>query len=180
MKNNFEKLIKRISPVLKRITYKLNGHFAFFNDEDLFQEALVYLWQVFKDGKINDKTDSYILQGCYFHLKNYIRSINDKVKLISIETFKRNEGEGNQDEFLWLKDQKAEVFFEDLNSRLLCETINNNGLTEKEKEILRFYSQGLTTRDIGKQLGVSHVRVVKLTHRIREKCRKYRDGSQLN
>lgn len=170
---SFAELLKRISPTLKRITYKLNGHFSFFNDEDLFQEALLHLWQDYKCAKLNDKTDSYILQGCYFHLKNYIRCINDKVKLISIETSKRNEEEGNQDEFLWLRDQKADDFFEDLNSRLLCETIQNNGLTEREKEVLRFYSQGLTVRNIGKRLGISHVRVVKLTQRIREKCSKY-------
>lgn len=173
---SFEELVKKISPTLKRITYKLNRHFSFFNDEDLYQEALLRLWQDFQTGRLDDKTDSYILQGCYFSLKNYIRCVNDKAKLISIETFKRNERESNHDEFLWLKDQKAEDFFENLNSRLLCETINNNGLTEKEKEVLRFYSQGLTTRDIGKQLGVSHVRVVKLTRRIREKCHKYRES----
>ena len=176
MDSAFEVLVKRISPTLKRITYKLNGHFFFFNEEDLFQEALLHLWQDFQKGKVQDKTDSYILQGCYFHLKNYIRCAKNKVKLISIETFQHNEEEPNTDEFLWLKDERCENYFEDLDSKLLCETIQNNGLTEKEKEILHFYSQGLTVRDIGKRLGVSHVRVVKLTQRIREKCSKYLKG----
>ena len=81
----FEELVKRLSPTLKRITYRLNGHFTFFNDEDLFQEALVRLWQDFNAGKLDDKTDSYILQGCYFHLKNYIRKCKTRTKLISIE-----------------------------------------------------------------------------------------------
>ncbi|MCX5704439.1 MAG: hypothetical protein NT066_08150 [Candidatus Omnitrophica bacterium] len=82
---SFEILLKRISPTLKRIAYRLNGHFSFFNDEDLYQEALIHLWLDFKEGKLSDKTDSYILQGCYFYLKNYIRKNYDKANLISLE-----------------------------------------------------------------------------------------------
>ena len=78
MNDNFEVLIKRVSPTLKRITYRLNGHFSFFNDEDLFQEALIHLWEDYQKGKIQDKTDSYILQGCHFHLKNYLRKMKPK------------------------------------------------------------------------------------------------------
>ena len=59
---SFEELLEKITPTLKRITYRLNGHFSFFNDEDLFQEALMHLWVEFQQGKLNDKTDSYILQ----------------------------------------------------------------------------------------------------------------------
>jgi DNA-binding NarL/FixJ family response regulator len=62
-----------------------------------------------------------------------------------------------------------------LNDKFLTETILNNGLTPKEKKILYFYAQGLTTREIGRRLGVSHVSVVKSTKRIREKCLRYLD-----
>ena len=70
---SYPDLLKRLSPRLKGITHKLNGKFTFFNEEDLFQEAAVRLWQEFELGRLAGKTDSYILQGCYFHLKNYIR-----------------------------------------------------------------------------------------------------------
>jgi len=173
---DFEVLVKKLSPTLKRITYKLNGHFTFFNDEDLFQEALIHLLQDFRAGRLQDKTDSYILQGCYFHLKNYIRKSKARVNLLNLELVSKEEAGCLKDSLL-LQDEASKYYLDNLNNRMLAETIQNNGLTTREKEILAFSSDGLTTREIGSRLGVSHVRVVKLMHRIREKCLKYRDGS---
>lgn len=173
MPKNFEGLIKRISPILKRITYKLNHHLSFFNNEDLYQEALLHLWLDFQAGKLNDKTDSYILQGCYFHLKNYIRKNHDKAKLTSLEN-RDVDGEAfDLGKILVLKDPKS--CFELINCNLLVEKINNNGLTPREKEVFNLALNGLTVREIAGRLGVSHVRVVKLKGRIKEKCRKYID-----
>ena len=56
----FEALIAKLSPTLKRITCKLDGHFTFMDDQDLFQEALIHLWSDIQLGKLDDKTDSYI------------------------------------------------------------------------------------------------------------------------
>jgi len=171
---HFGELIKRISPTLKRITYKLNGHFSFFNNEDLYQEALIHLWLDFKEGKLRDKTDSYMLQGCYFHLKNYIRKNYDKTNLISLEKLTNKEGEDfDLDNVLSLKD--SESCFEVIHCKMLIEQINNNGLTKREKEVFCLALEGLTTREIGSRLGISHVRVVKLKGKIREKSRKYVD-----
>ena len=50
VKMTFEALLKKISPTLKRITYKLNGHCAYFNNDDLFQEAVLHLWQDYNKG----------------------------------------------------------------------------------------------------------------------------------
>lgn len=172
MNDTFEILVKRISPTLKRITYRLNGHFSFFNDEDLFQEALIHLWQDFRKGKLQDKTDSYILQGCYFHLKNYLRKTKVKAKVVSLETIVNEEG-ANLEEILFLENEDRK-YLDYLNDKLLTEAIRNNGLTQREKEILSFSAEGLTTREIGRRLGISHVRVVKLMVSIRNKCRKYR------
>ena len=170
---HFEEVVKRISPKLKGIAYKLNGRFTFFNEDDLYQEALVHLWIDYKDGKLVDKNDSYILQGCYYHLKNYIRKTQNKVCLISMDTYTGNEEEAAAERILSLEDPK--LYFEDINSKILIEEILNNGLTEREKEVLSLCLKGLTTRGIGKILGVSHVRVVKLRKRIRIKCQKFRN-----
>lgn len=172
----YEELVKKISPVLKRITYRLNGHFASFNHDDLYQEALIRLWDDFRAGKLSDKTDSYILQGCYFHLKNYIRKARAKYPVISLDA-QLNEGQDNVllEEMLLKAQRHCPSCLDWLHDKLLAETIRNNGLTMREKEIVGFYAEGMTTRQIGSRLGISHVMVVKLTVRIREKCGKYKD-----
>ncbi|MBU1726739.1 MAG: sigma-70 family RNA polymerase sigma factor [Candidatus Omnitrophica bacterium] len=173
-KVNFETLLKKISPTLKRITYRLNYHFTFFNDEDLFQEALIHLWQDFNAGELSDKTDSYILQGCYFHLKNYLRKHLARARFVSIEA-SLNEEKFTLEGSLSLEDEKSSRYLDDLHTKMLIEAIRNNGLSPREKEVFNFLSQNLTTRQIGERLGVSHVSVVKIISRIREKCKKHLD-----
>jgi RNA polymerase sigma factor (sigma-70 family) len=168
----YEKLLDKLSLVLKRITYKLSRQFLSFSAQDLFQEASLHLWQDFIEGKLNDKTDSYILQGCYFYLKNYIRKENLRYKLLSLE--EACAGEGANLEY-FLEDEKAAGFFDSLNAKMVAENIRSNGLTSREKDILFLYADGLTTRDIGRRLGLSHVSIVKAMGKIREKCKKHVD-----
>jgi RNA polymerase sigma factor (sigma-70 family) len=149
----FERLAKRLTPKIKAIAYKLNHRFTFFNDEDLFQEAMVHLWKECSAGKLADKTDSYILQGCYFHLQNYIRTAKDKFFSFSLDVHPSNEGE-RFEEPLELKDERSGDYFERLNREMIVEVIRNNGLTPREKELLPFFAEGLTVREIGRKVGV--------------------------
>jgi RNA polymerase sigma factor (sigma-70 family) len=171
---DFVGLLKRISPKLRGITYRLNGRHCFFNDEDLYQEALVHLWESFRRGVLGDKTDSYILQGCYFYLKNYMRKNFEKGCLVSLESENQDEG-GVALRDVIAGDFNKSGYLDYLHDKLLAEVIQNNGLLQREKEILRLYAQGLATREIGERLGVSHVSVVKATRRIRQKCLRYLD-----
>ncbi len=170
----FNDVLKKISPTLRKIVYKLDGRYPFLDHNDLFQEAVIHLWRDFNIGKLVDKTDSYILQGCYFHLKNYLRKVGTNKVIISLDGATPNEERG-YDELLALKDPKAEGYLDYLNNKMLAEAIMNNGFSGREKEILSFFRDGLTTREIGKKIGVSHVRVVKLMRRIREKCKRHLD-----
>jgi RNA polymerase sigma factor (sigma-70 family) len=171
----FEEIIKRLRPKLRGIAYKLNYRCGSLNEEDLYQEGLVYLWDSFNHGLLEAKTESYILQGCYFHLKNYLRVNLKRVNFVSLYSEDNREEAVKLEDVLTHDESYKPTYLTYLNDKFLTQTILNNGLTPKEKKILYFYAQGLTTREIGRRLGVSHVSVVKSTKRIREKCLRYLD-----
>lgn len=171
----FEVLLKRILPKLKGITWRLSGRGLFFNHEDLYQEAVVYLWQQFRQGGLADKTDSYVLQGCYFYLKNYLRTHRRKAVLVSLdEPVYDDEGCPLRLDDIIPQEGGCSVR-DSAHTDFIIEEINNNGLTGREKEVFNLVLVGLTTREIGARLGISHVRVVKLQKKIREKCKKHLD-----
>jgi len=161
----FEHLIRRISPTLKRITHRLNGHHSFFDDEDLYQEALIHLWLHYKDGSLSDKTDSYILQGCYFHLRNYLRKVQDKVPILSINTGAGDDGTKLED----ILAIDGITTFDYLESKIDIEAREEKCLTEREKKTLSLIMEGMSMREVGAKLGISHVMVLKIRNKIKEK-----------
>lgn len=162
---SFERLIARISPTLKRITHRLNGHHSFFDDEDLYQEALIHLWLHYRDGSLSDKTDSYILQGCYFHLRNYLRKVQDKVPFLSMNTGVGEDGTKLEDVLAI----DGMVTFDYLESKIDVEAREEKYLTEREKKILSLIMEGMSMREVGAKLGISHVMVLKIRNKIKEK-----------
>jgi RNA polymerase sigma factor (sigma-70 family) len=162
---SFETLVGRIGPTLKRITRKLNGHHAFFDDDDLYQEALIRLWMDYTGGMLGDKTDSYILQGCYFHLRNYLRKNQDHGIFLSLSNPIGEDGT-SLEETLTSAGPFSHEFLED---RMEVEVGEEYFLTDREKVILSLLLQGLSMREIGVKVGVSHVMVLKIRNRIREK-----------
>lgn len=165
MDKKFEEMLRKYSPTLRRITHKLNGHFTFFDEDDLFQEALWHLWLASKDGSLNDKTDSYVLQGCYFHLKNYIRKTMDKVRLTSINLPIDEDGSTIEDT---LAANNHEI--EDAaDEALIAEALNNGGLSEREAKVLSLLLSGMTVREVGGRIGISHVMVMKIKKSIKNK-----------
>ncbi len=171
---SFQELHQKLSPTIRRIAWRLNGHYRSFNHDDLYQEATIHLWSDFLKGKLADKTDSYILQGCYFHLKNYIRKVNERSNIVSIDAVLAANEEATVEDILG-RYLACPDCRQDVHNKLLAQSIQNNGFSRKEKEVLRYCSQGLTTRDIGKHLGLSHVSVVKIISKIRIKAQKYQD-----
>ncbi len=169
----FASLVKRISPKLKGITYKLNGHFTFMNHDDLYQEAVLHLWSDFAQGRIQDKTDSYILQGCYFHLKNYIRTVSDKAGLVSLQALVDAEGIPLEER---LPAGDHEDYVRYLSSKMIIDDVEAQGLGDREQQVLALSAQGLTVRQIGAKIGISHVRVIKLRSRLKERFQKLRDS----
>lgn len=165
---SFEALLLRLSPTLKRITRRLNGHFSFMDDQDLFQEAVLHLWTCFTSGELNDKTDSYVLQGCYYHLKNHIRKARDGETLLSLSGMSEDDG-ANLEEIL----SAGHISLHDkVEGDLQIAAIVESGVSEREKDVLLFSLEGMTTREIGLRLGVSHVSVVKTRNKLRERYEK--------
>jgi len=171
---SFEQLIKKISPKLKGIIYRLGGRFSGFADDDLYQEAMIHLWEEFDRKTLQDKTDSYILQGCYFYLKNYMRKFAPKLRYANLECLENSEEEGAFLDPL-LNIASRESVFDTVYCNMLIEQIRNNGLTKREKDVFNSALEGLTVREIGARLGISHVRVVKLRKSMSQKCLKHMD-----
>lgn len=172
----YEALVKKLTPKLRAIAHKVYTASPSVDSDDLFQEALLHLWRSCGEGILDDKTDSYILQGCYFHLKNYVRMIRLRNRLVSMDDDQAGEaGPRVLRMFTRRAEEAAADYRRLLNDRMLADVIINNGLTAKEKALLPFLALGLTTREIGRRVGVSHVAVVKMTKVIRGKCMKYLD-----
>lgn len=166
MGNKFEDYRKRLSPTLRRIARRLNGHFSFFDEEDLFQEAITHLWLLSKADKLAGNTDSYILQGCYFHLRNLLRKITDKAKLVSLYSLSEN-GDASLEEKLAAKDPADK---KEMEERVFLASAAVDSLTAREKRALSLLLNGMTVREIGSKMGISHVMVIKLRKQIQEKC----------
>jgi RNA polymerase sigma factor (sigma-70 family) len=167
MRERFQDMSDRLSPTMRRIAHRMNGHHTYFGDDDLYQEAIANLWVLYNKGDLDEKTDSYILQGCYFHLKNYLRKHLDRIRAISLD--RDPDGGGIPD-----KDAPAAaswILYNDNEPDAMVRDTALGRLDEREKEIVRLSAEGLTVREIGSRLGISHVMVVKMRKKIRIKCR---------
>jgi RNA polymerase sigma factor (sigma-70 family) len=165
----FQELLGRLSSKLKGIAYKIHKADPAFQPDDLYQEAATHLWMEYQQGKLSEKTDSYILQGAYFYLKSYTRATRDDMPSLSMNAPINDTGEELQDFILSPESLNAP---EGSDLDLLMEQAFNSALDRKEKEVVFFYLQGWTTREISERLGVSHVSIVNMESRIREKCQK--------
>lgn len=170
MYKSFEDMMNKISPTLRAIAHRMNGHFTYFSDDDLYQEALAHLWVRFRRGSLNDKTDSYILQGCYFHLKNYLRIRLDKAKVVSLN-YPIDGAETPLEETLAGSDNYGR---EGIDEHLLTDNAILARLDAREKKVFRLSMEGMTLREIGKIMGTSHVMVLKIKSRIKDRCKSFR------
>lgn len=163
----FENLLNKLDPKIRGIARKLNYRYTYFDDDDLYQEALTHLWQKHESGDFTDKTESYILQGCYFFLKNYIRKTYKNLdrKLLSLDTAGDNTGVNLAEK---ISDTESADSFSLIDARLAWGDLEQI-LSAREKNILSMQMEGFTTREIGATLGVSHVMVVKIEKKIKGK-----------
>lgn len=164
MDKKYEEMVYKLSPTLHKITHRLNGRFTFFNEDDLYQEALIHLWISHQNGKLADKTDSYILQGCYFYLKNHIRTIVDKAPMASLNELIDNCDISLEDTLYDNRQDSVKI----IDERLVREYAEDK-LNDRENEIISMAAEGMTVREIGKKLNISHVMVIKIRAGLKKK-----------
>jgi len=175
---DFETRYSAVFEKLKNIAVKYSGICSYTDSDDLYAEMRFYLWKMWREGILEDKTESYITQACYFYIRNYLRTAKDSLKLLSLdEPFGSSDSsdDAGGDGMSRLEDILPDglpgmsEFFE---SKALYEKIMNNGLSTLEKDIVRYLYNGYTVREIGSILGLSHVMVVKHKKQIADKVTK--------
>ena len=145
-----------------------NGHGSSIDEDDLYQEMCIHLWKNYKYGQPVGINEAYIVKGCEFHILNYLRKEREKVRIVSLEEPINEEG-GTLKDILSDGKEPLDKF---IDKDLTIEDIKNNGFTAREKEVFSLLLKGFTVREAGKELGISHVMVVKVKNRIIKKWQK--------
>lgn len=161
---DFKVLLEKITPALRNIARKhlLKG---FYDENDLYQEMCLYLWQEYSEGLPIGINEAYAIKGCEFHILNYLRKGRKKFRFVSIDEPISEEGETLKD----IIPAPQDMFLSDLDSKLTIDDIRNKGLTIKESEVFSLLIKGYTVREVAAEIGISHVMVVKYKKKIMEK-----------
>ncbi|MFH1782057.1 MAG: hypothetical protein ABH848_00365 [Candidatus Omnitrophota bacterium] len=160
-------LLERITPTLRLIARRhlLRG---FYSEDDLYQEMCLYLLEHYKYGLPIGKNESYVIKGCEFHLQNFLRKGRSKVSFSSLDQVISPRGLTLGE----ILEDKREDLSSSLSNRLTVDELNSIGLTEMEKKVITSLLKGNTVREVGKELGISHVMVLKYKKNIKKKWQK--------
>lgn len=147
--------------VLGRIVAQVNGDPAWH--DDLMQEGTIHLWRLEEERP--GQSRSWYLQSCSFFLRHHL------AKGRSVDSWKRQDhgmslfAESNDEERACVvtEDSTATAMSE-INAQELLYLLGKR-LTSLQKIVLGHLAEGLSSREIGLKLGVSHKAVLK--HRLR-------------
>jgi RNA polymerase sigma factor (sigma-70 family) len=122
-------------------------------DEDLIQEALIHLW--LREKERPGQSQSWYIQSCRLHLQNFLR------KGRSVDHGNRRRGAGPPIEPHEDHEARADdtllslIYARDLVAALW------KWLTPVERQIFSLGHDGLSLREIGEQLNLSHTSVIR-------------------
>ena len=164
---DFRILLEKITPALKYIARK---HLltSSYDEEDLYQEMCLYLWQHYGHGLPIGINESYVIKGCEFHIQNFMRKGRQKVIMSSLDELVGSGGATLGD----LLEDKRGASGKSMTDKVTIEEIKEMDLTEKERSVLLCLLKGCTVREAAAQLGISHVMVLKHKKTILAKWRK--------
>ena len=164
----YERISLRLRITARRIATNHNCHSSFIDGEDLYQEMCIHLWKKFENGVPSGMNDAYIIRGCEFHILNYLRKEKDKIRVLSLDKPINENGDTLKD----VLENPADTLNRSIDRGIMTDYIRNNGFSKREKQVFSLLLEGYTVREIGKELGVSHVMVVKFKQRIIKKCQR--------
>jgi len=149
-------LLKKITPTLK---YVARRRFipGFYSEEDLYQEMCLYLWEHYGGGLPAGINEAYVIKGCEFDIRNFMRKERYGVKFSSIDEPIGDDGL-TLGETLEDKKDNAELM---IANKLTVDEINNMDLSGRERLVISYLLKGYTAREIAAELGISHVMVLK-------------------
>jgi|AGTN01.2.fsa_nt_gi Bacterial regulatory proteins, luxR family. len=166
----FEEALVTIAPKLRQLAFAYRTWSPAADEDDLFSEMTAHLRERWSGDGLGAKTESYIVQSCYFHLRNYLRTIVEKGKSLSLEALREARDDSGEDEHReCVLCDPAPAPQRYLEERALYDTIMKNGLSRMEKDIILCLYEGMTVREIGEKFGISHVMVVKYKKSIARK-----------
>jgi RNA polymerase sigma factor (sigma-70 family) len=146
---------------LSRMIWRLTPDFAL--RADLMQEALIRLWQI--QIKEPAQSRSWYLQNCRFHLLHYLtsgRSVDSPKRRASQVCPSEEEEQGND----WMDQFESEsTLLQEIEVRDILALLAKV-LSPREMSILHWMAEGLGTREIARQLNISHPMVIKHRRKI--------------
>lgn len=160
-------LLDRITPALRFIARK-HLLYGFYDEDDLYQEMVIYLIQHYGHGLPIGINESYVIKGCEFHIQNFLRKGRPRVVLSSLDELV-SPGGPTLGEIL---EDKKEASGSKIENRITVDEIRSLNLTDKERAVLSHLLKGCTVREAAAQMGISHVMVLKHKKSILAKWRR--------
>ncbi len=164
---DFKILLEKITPALRGVARR-HLLLSSYDEEDLYQEMCLYLWQHYGNGLPIGINESYVIKGCEFHIQNFLRKGRPKVVLSSLDELINADGLTLGD----ILEDKREDYRSKIDSEVTIDEIKDLDLTEKERAVLSCLLKGHTVREAAGELGISHVMVLKYKKIIIKKWRK--------
>ena len=163
---DFRILLQKITPALRYIARK-HLLYGFYDEEDLYQEMCLFLWQNYANGLPMGINEAYVIKACEFHIRNFLRKGRPKTTILSLEDLISPKGLTLAE---ILEDEKTNIE-SDIDYRLTVDEIKSLGLNKKERNVISYLLKGHTVRETAKEMGCSHVMVIKHKKNIIKKWR---------
>jgi len=167
----FAEAVEKLETKLRKIAGNVTSNKA--DQDDLLQEGWLYLWK--NRGKLENKTISYVLRGCYFRFIDYLKqgsSIDSKsrenVTVISLY-YISDEGQTPLVSSIpsGAEDAKDVLIAKDLEEQI------RKRLNAKLKGTYDLLLEGHTLGEIAKRLDLTHEAVRLRVRKIRRIARDY-------